>query len=90
MEGKVLFPGGKCKAVTLSYDDNMLQDERLLAICKKYGLKITFNINSGIFLPSWIKIAGRLGGRDDIWYCTNGELYSWLARFRAASGISAT
>lgn len=35
-------------------------------------------------------IAGRLGGRDDIWYCTNGELYSWLARFRAASGISAT
>lgn len=37
MEGKVLFPGGKCKAVTLSYDDNMLQDERLLAICKKTG-----------------------------------------------------
>ncbi len=57
MSGRAVFPGGKSKAVTLSYDDNMLQDERLLEICKKYGLRITFNINSGIFLPPWIRIS---------------------------------
>ena len=37
---------GKMKAVTFSYDDGVLQDERLISIFNKYGLKGTFNINS--------------------------------------------
>ena len=38
---------GKMKAVTFSYDDGVLQDKRLIEILDKYGLKCTFNINSG-------------------------------------------
>lgn len=45
------FPGGKFKTVTLSYDDNVEDDVRLVEIMKKHGLKGTFNINSGQFSP---------------------------------------
>ncbi len=38
---------GKMKAVTFSYDDGVTQDKRLIQILDKYGLKCTFNINSG-------------------------------------------
>ena len=41
------FPGGKSKTVTLSYDDGVEQDIRLIEIMQKHGLKGTFNINSG-------------------------------------------
>ena len=40
--------GGKNKAVTFSYDDGVLQDVRTIEILNKYGLKATFNINSGL------------------------------------------
>lgn len=43
------FPEGKRKAVTLSYDDGVIQDIRLIEIMNKYGLKGTFNLNSGMF-----------------------------------------
>lgn len=39
---------GKMKAVTFSYDDGVTQDQRLIRIFEKYGLKCTFNINSGL------------------------------------------
>lgn len=42
------FPEGKFKAVTFSYDDGVRQDERLIEIFDKYGVKGTFNINSRI------------------------------------------
>ncbi len=45
------FPEGKVKALTLSYDDGIEQDVRLIEIMKKYGLKGTFNINSGLYAP---------------------------------------
>ena len=38
---------GKKKAVTFSYDDGVLQDKRLIEILNKYGMKCTFNVNSG-------------------------------------------
>ena len=37
---------GKMKAVTFSYDDGVLQDEKLISIFNKYDLKGTFNLNS--------------------------------------------
>ncbi len=40
------FPEGRSKALTLSYDDGVKADLRLLEIMKKYGLKGTFNLNS--------------------------------------------
>lgn len=39
---------GKLKAVTFSYDDGVTQDKRLIEIFNKYGLKATFNLNSGL------------------------------------------
>lgn len=39
---------GKLKAVTFSYDDGVTQDVRLIELFNKYGLKATFNINSGL------------------------------------------
>lgn len=45
------FPEGKKKALTLSYDDGVEQDIRLIEIMKKNGLKGTFNINSGLYAP---------------------------------------
>lgn len=47
------FPDFKLKAVTLSYDDGVRQDKRLLSIMKKHGLKGTFNINSGLYSTSY-------------------------------------
>ncbi len=43
------FPGFKFKALTLSYDDGVRQDKRLISILDKYGIKATFNLNSGLF-----------------------------------------
>ena len=37
------------KFFTLSYDDGVEQDKRLIELIKKYGLSCTFNINSGFF-----------------------------------------
>lgn len=41
------FPGGRQKALTLSYDDGSFQDERLIGLMLKYGLRGTFNLNTG-------------------------------------------
>ena len=41
------FPEGKLKALTLSYDDGVRADIRLAEIINAYGIKCTFNINSG-------------------------------------------
>lgn len=43
-----LFPGATKKAFTLSYDDGITQDRKLLEIFNRYNLKATFNLNSGI------------------------------------------
>lgn len=43
-----LWPEGNRKALTLSYDDGVCQDIRLVEIFNKYKLKATFNLNSGI------------------------------------------
>lgn len=45
------FPGGRAKALTLSYDDAVEQDFRLIDIMKAHGLKGTFNINSSQYIP---------------------------------------
>ncbi len=39
---------GKTKALTFSYDDAVTQDQRLIALFNKYGMKATFNLNSGL------------------------------------------
>ncbi|MDR2535638.1 MAG: polysaccharide deacetylase family protein [Treponema sp.] len=43
-----MFPDGKMKAITLSYDDGVEQDRKLVEIINRFGIKATFNLNSGI------------------------------------------
>ena len=43
------FPGGKTKCLTMSYDDGVWQDKRLIEIFNKYGIKGTFHLNSAMF-----------------------------------------
>ena len=52
---KMLWPEGRTKALTFSYDDGVVQDRRLIALMRRNGLKGTFNLNSGF-----------LGWHDDI------------------------
>ena len=41
------FPGGLRKALTLSYDDGVEQDVRLMEVLDEHGIRCTFNLNSG-------------------------------------------
>ena len=49
------FPGGKPKALTLSYDDGVRADLKLCEVLEKYGLKCTFNLNSAHFLGEEVR-----------------------------------
>lgn len=55
-----LYPGGKAKAFNISYDDGVLQDVRLVRLLNTYGLKGTFNLNSGLMIREfeWIHESG--------------------------------
>ena len=46
MKLSMCFPEGKRKALTLSYDDGVEQDIRLIETLDRYGIKATFNLNS--------------------------------------------
>ena len=43
---EMLFPGGKTKALILSFDDGMVADRRLVRLMNEYGLIGTFHLNS--------------------------------------------
>ena len=45
---KKLYPQGKSKAFVVTYDDGVLQDRPFVALLNRYGLKGTFNLNSGL------------------------------------------
>lgn len=45
---KILYPNGKTKALTFSYDDNQIHDRRLIEMLNHYGLCATFHLNSGM------------------------------------------
>jgi hypothetical protein len=45
---QLVFPEGKRKAFTISYDDGVKQDGRLLSLMKEYGIRGTFNLNAGL------------------------------------------
>lgn len=53
------YPNFKDKAVTLSYDDGVIADKRMVEILNKYGIKCTFNISSQI-----LNIPGRLTNEE--------------------------
>ncbi len=43
------FPEGKHKALTMSYDDGMTADRKLVSIFNRYGIKGSFHLNAGMF-----------------------------------------
>jgi len=52
-----LFPGGRSKALTLSYDDGTIHDRRMVDILNAYHLKGSFHLNSGLFgQPNYISL----------------------------------
>lgn len=48
MEIVFLYPEGKLKALTMSYDDGVVQDRHLIELFNANGIKGTFHINSGM------------------------------------------
>ena len=44
----LLFPNGSKKAFTLSYDDGVVQDRRLIGLFDRYHVKGTFNLGYGV------------------------------------------
>ena len=44
----ICFPGGRHKALTMSYDDGREEDRRLVDIFNRHGIRGTFNLNAGI------------------------------------------
>ncbi len=50
------------KYFTLSFDDGLQQDKEMIELMRKYGIKGTFNLNSGLFgQECYIKYIGRYG-----------------------------
>lgn len=47
LEHFMRYPGFLTKAVTLSYDDNTIEDRKMIEVLNGCGLKCTFNVNSG-------------------------------------------
>lgn len=50
-EMKMRLKDGKTKVLTLSYDDGTVHDIKLIEIMNRYGLKGTFNVNTGSYFP---------------------------------------
>ena len=68
----MLWAGGREKALTLSYDDCVTQDIRLIEIMNQNGIKGTFNLNSG-FLGQ----KGHLIRADH--YLPHNKIYSYCS-----------
>ncbi len=69
------FPQFKEKAVTLSYDDGVRQDKKLIDIMKRYGLKGTFNLNSNLFAHAYNgETRGRMSEREAVDLYLNSDM----------------
>ncbi len=47
-----VYPQGKKRVVTFSYDDGNIQDERLIGLFNKYNVKATFHLNGSRYVNS--------------------------------------
>jgi peptidoglycan/xylan/chitin deacetylase (PgdA/CDA1 family) len=55
---EMLFPGGKSKALILSFDDGFAEDRQLIGLLNKYKLRGSFHLNTGKFgTPGYITAA---------------------------------
>ncbi len=49
------------KYFTMSFDDGITQDARIMDICRKYGMPCTFNINTSLFGVNWPWVGEMVG-----------------------------
>ena len=88
------FPGGLRKAVTLSYDDGVEQDIRLMEILDKHGIRCTFNLNSGCWAKEGtVYPAGHIHRRMsasllDTFSCFAQGLIPYGAQLLMAAGLA--
>ena len=71
----LLFPGFRRKAFTLSYDDGVIQDRKLVGLCSRYQIKGTFNLNYGTLDHEEI-ISSPRGKKVDISRLKKDEVFS--------------
>jgi len=86
-----VYPGGKKRVVTFSYDDGPIQDVRLIEIFNKYGVKATFHLNGMRYIgmseeeaASHIK---RYEGHEVACHTVN---HGWLTRMPLQSVVTET
>ena len=48
---RFVYPEGKSKALTFSYDDGQIHDRKLVEIMNRHGMRGTFHLNSGKLAP---------------------------------------
>ena len=87
------FPGGRTKALTLSYDDGAKADVRLCETLNKYGIKCTFNLVSSLIedenrMPKDFIRKEVLGKGHEI--ATHGEFHRGIDVARSIEGIRDT
>lgn len=87
------FPEGKEKALTLSYDDGVRPDKKLIEIANQYGIKVTLNVNSGMMGKSpedfrltaqELKELAASGGHE---IAVHGQMHIALGKASAIDGI---
>ncbi len=89
-----LYPDGKRKAFNITYDDGILQDVRFVALLDKYGIKGTFNLNSGLMRREfeWVHECGmtvkRLSEHTAAGLYKNHEVASHTVTHPYMSGLS--
>lgn len=87
---KMRLKDGKTHVLTLSYDDGVYQDIRLIEIMNKYGIRGTFNVNSGWFRDnSYVRdeLSGRLTWNEakslypvsDNEIAVHGLIHGWVS-----------
>lgn len=57
---QILYPKGRKKALTFSYDDGQIYDRQLVKIFDQYRLKATFHLNSGTLDTDGFVTAGEV------------------------------
>lgn len=85
------FPGGLRKALTLSYDDGTVHDQRLVEILNRYDIKATFNLNSGALDQAGHvrseEVAGLYTGHEVAAHTVTHPCLPHLARERAVQEL---
>ena len=72
-----MYKNGLKKALTFSFDDGVIDDIRLVELLNKYGLKSTFNLNSGMLSNRRVKWVFRdVKSVRSLYYSEAPDLYN--------------